>query len=283
MNLRVAGIYREAEFSPGKESADRLIMDAVLDHLRAFDAETLTIEAASFISSPLPDVHLALAMCQSGPAINGLAALQQSGVLVINSALAIRNCYRDLLGPGLIAAGLPSPRGVVVRATEPIDRQVLSKLDLSTAIYIKRGDLHALGPQDVQRIEGGLKKIETAVTDFAARGIEVVYLQQEFAGKVVKFYGVGDGSDYFAVVPPPELSITDSMRRLLARAGGAAANALGLVVWGGDAVIEHENFSIVDFNDWPSFEPVRGVAAAAIARYALACLRRHHPAHSLFL
>ena len=34
MNLRILGVYREVEFSPGKVGADRAIMDAVLAHLR---------------------------------------------------------------------------------------------------------------------------------------------------------------------------------------------------------------------------------------------------------
>lgn len=281
MNLQAIGIYREAEFSPGKESADRLIMDAVLDNLRAAGAEASAIEASSLVSSPLPKAHLALAMCQSGPAIDRLAALEQAGVLVINSALAIRNCYRDLLGPGLSAAGVPSPAGVVLRAAEPVERRALATLDLSNPIYIKRGDLHALGPQDVQRVEGGLAELEAAVSDFAGRGVATVYLQQEFAGKVAKFYGIGDGAEYFSALPAPGLAVDESMRRALVQAGRAAATALGLHVWGGDAVIGPEGFSIVDFNDWPSFELVRETAAVAIARYSLARLRRHQPSRDL--
>ncbi len=283
MNIRVVGIYREAEFSPGKESADRLIMDAVLDNLRSIGAQTSTIEVPSFISLPLPSVHLALAMCQSGPAIDHLAALEQAGAVVINSALAIRNCYRDLLGPGLSSAGVPSPEGVVVRTATAIDERVLGKLDLSNPIYVKRGDLHALGPQDVQRTED-MAELETVLMEFAGRGIEVVYLQQESVGQMVKFYGIGNGSDYFSLLPMEgKAGVNESVRRSLARAGGIAASALGLQVWGGDAVIGNGNFSIIDFNDWPSFEAVREAAAIAIARHSLVCLRRHPAARGLSL
>jgi len=52
-----------------------------------------------------------------------------------------------------------------------------------------------------------------------------------------------------------------------------AAMALGLEVWGGDAIVDGVDFKIVDFNDWPSFERVRMPAAAAIARRALSLLR----------
>jgi hypothetical protein len=53
-----------------------------------------------------------------------------------------------------------------------------------------------------------------------------------------------------------------------------AAAALGLEIWGGDAVVDGEACRIVDFNDWPSFEPVRNPAAAAIARRCLRLLQR---------
>ncbi len=283
MNLRAIGIYREAEFSPGKENADRLIMDAVLDNLRSTGVQTSAIEAASFISLPLPNVHLALAMCQSRPAIDRLAAFEQAGAVVINSALAIRNCYRDLLGPGLSSAGVPSPQGMVVRTATSVDQRALGKLDLSNPIYVKRGDLHALGSQDVQRTKG-MAELEAVLMEFAGRGIEVVYLQQESVGQVVKFYGVGNGSDYFSLLPTERgMAINEPVQRSLARAGGIAASVLGLQVWGGDAVIRNDNFSIIDFNDWPSFERVREAAAVAIARHSLLRLRRHPAARGLSL
>ena len=62
------------------------------------------------------------------------------------------------------------------------------------------------------------------------------------------------------------------MRTRLHGAAQSAAAALGLEVWGGDAIVDGEQFKIVDFNDWPSFERVRASAAAAIARRALELL-----------
>ena len=50
---------------------------------------------------------------------------------------------------------------------------------------------------------------------------------------------------------------------------------LGLEIWGGDAIVKGDRFSIVDFNDWPSFSRVRNDAARAIARRSLLHLRRH--------
>jgi glutathione synthase/RimK-type ligase-like ATP-grasp enzyme len=276
MKTQVVGIYREAEFSPGKVNADRLIMDAVLAHLRDSGAETTALDAGAFVNSRLPsETDVILAMCQGSAALAALAVAEKSGAIVINSALAIRNCYRDLLGPGLIHAHVPTPEGAVVSTSEPIDLSPLRILDLHAPVYVKRGDLHALGEGDVQRVVG-IGNIERTLHNFGDRGIKVAYVQQEVPGTVVKFYGVGN-SEYFAAVPgdggvaPP-----DALQFELARAASSAAAALGLEVWGGDAIVSESGFAIVDFNDWPSFERVRDIAATAISRRVVHRLEGAH-------
>jgi hypothetical protein len=283
MNLRVLGIYREAEFSPGKVAADRAIMDAVLDHLLAAGAETEGVAAETFASGSFAGKSdLILAMCQGSAALAALAAAGEAGAIVVNSALAIRNCYRDLLGPGLINARVPTPGGAVVPTAEPFDWRPLGTLNLAGAMYVKRGDLHALGEEDVQRV-AGTAELEATLRGFGRRGIRLAYVQQEVIGGVIKFYGVGDG-DYFSMVPESGESVpSEGLRRELARAAGAAARALGLEVWGGDAIVGPAGFSIVDLNDWPSFERVREEAALAIARRLLTLLRNHSAARDLQL
>ncbi len=272
MAIQAVGIYREPEFSPGKVEADAAIIDASLAELRAHGMRTMAIDAARFIAEGLSEPALTLAMCQSERALSQLAAAEQSGALAINSALAIRNCYRDLLGAGLNHAGVPTPEGAVVRTAQPLDLKPLRALDLSAPMYVKRGDLHALGPHDVQRVEG-LEQLEATLLRFARRNVALVYVQQEAIGDVVKFYGVG-GGEYFAAVPEAGGYVTDSAKRALGHAAAAAAEALGLEVWGGDAVMKSGEFSIIDFNDWPSFSRVRAEAAKAIARRAVRLMRQ---------
>ncbi len=273
MNLRVIGVYREPEFSPGKIEADAAIIDGVLAYLRAEGAETETIEAARFSAEPRHNVQLVLAMCQGAPALSRLASMEEAGAITINSALAIRNCYRDLLAAGLMRAGVPIPEGALVRTSLPLDLKPLRALDISSPMYVKRGNLHALGPDDVRRVEDS-RQLEGTLLHFARRGIDLVYVQQEVGGDVVKFYGVG-GGEYFSAVPEDRHPLKESVKFSLEHAARTAAAALGLEVWGGDAVVSGQSSKIIDFNDWPSFEPVRADAAAAIARRCLRLLRRH--------
>ncbi len=141
-------------------------------------------------------------MCQGPRALKRLAEVEQSGAVAINSALSIRNCYRDLLAAGLESAGVPTPVGALVPAGEPLDARKLGGLDLTAGVFVKRGDLHALAPEDVQRA-ADRAEVESILGDFARRGIRFAYLQQEVVGRVVKFYGVSGGA-HFSVHPEGE-------------------------------------------------------------------------------
>lgn len=260
--VRALGVYRETEFSPGKVGADAAIMDAVLAILAAQGADASAVAAAEFISRGAPQCDLVLAMCQSEPALTHLAALQQNGALVVNSPRAIRSCYRDRLGQVLEQASAPVPEGMLVETSSSVDRHVLAAIDPRRGIYVKRGDLHALFAGDVRRVDDEASLV-LALADFAARGVRLAYLQAAVEGRVVKFYGV-TGTGYFTVAEAEAAPGSALMARLHDAAQNAAA-ALGLEVWGGDAIVDGGQFKIVDFNDWPSFERVRQEAAQAIA------------------
>jgi len=284
--MRALGVYRETEFSPGKVEHDAAILDAVLAELKRHGVEVSAISAARLVDDSPAGADLVLAMCQGERALGRLVALEQQGAIAINSALAIRNCYRDLLCAGLVHAGVPVPTGALVRTgSRPPDLSPLGVLDLDAPMFVKRGDLHALAPDDVQRVEsrGALR---SALAGMAERGVPVAYVQQAVEGRVVKFYGVS-GGEYFAVLDEDDgkgeqssersseqSSMSDQVRLELARSAAAAATALGLETWGGDAVIDGERFVMVDFNDWPSFSRVREAAARAIARRCLMLARR---------
>jgi glutathione synthase/RimK-type ligase-like ATP-grasp enzyme len=278
MNLNVLGVYREAEFSPGKVADDAAIIDAALAELERGGADVTAVTAEKFVATAPRYAGVVLAMCQSHKALNSLASVEKSGAVVMNTALAIRNCYRDLLGAGLMRAGVPVPEGALVSTTLPLDPKPLRSLDLNAPLYVKRGDLHALGPDDVSRV-AGYDQLEVALASMGSRGVRTAYVQQEFPGEVVKFYGVS-GSQYFAAMPERG-TLGDAQKTALQRAAAVAAEALGLEVWGGDALFDGNEFAIVDFNDWPSFSRVRDEAARAIARRSLQLLGREAASRDL--
>ena len=273
MSNRALGIYREPEFSPGKVEADAAILDAVLSELKREGVEIQAMDAVSFASGAPVSADLVLPMCQGPRALKRLAEVEQSGAIAINSALSIRNCYRDLLAAGLESAGVPTPVGALIPAHEPLDARKLSGLDLSAGVFVKRGDLHALAPEDVQRA-ADRAEVESILADFTRRGIRFAYVQQEVVGRVIKFYGVSGGSHFSVHSEDNEKEVPEAAVRALSEAASAAAGALGLQAWGGDAVLSGDRFAIIDFNDWPSYSRVRGPAARAIARRAISLLSR---------
>ncbi|MGC2756345.1 hypothetical protein [Candidatus Binatus sp.] len=186
MSHKALGIYREPEFSPGKVEADAAILDATMAELKREGVEIQTIDAVSFAAGAPPRADLVLPMCQGPRALKRLAAVEQAGAIAINSALSIRNCYRDLLAPGLERAGVPTPAGALIPADEPLDARKLAGLDLSAGVFVKRGDLHALAPEDVQRA-ADRAEVEAILANFARRGVRFAYVQQEVVGRVVKF------------------------------------------------------------------------------------------------
>jgi hypothetical protein len=170
---------------------------------------------------------------------------------------------------------VPVPDGALMATGGPLDGRLLGKLDLDAGVFVKRGDLHALGTDDVQHATGRAH-LSDVIGDFSRRGIGAVYVQQAKPGNTVKFYGVS-GAEYFNVIAQ-EGEVSEKVAHALSDAASLAASALGLDAWGGDAVIDGDSFAIVDFNDWPSFSRVRTEAARAIARRAMKLLSRVRPA-----
>ncbi|MGH7908102.1 MAG: hypothetical protein ACREP6_15870, partial [Candidatus Binataceae bacterium] len=209
-------------------------------------------------------------------ALQKLAELEETGALALNSALAIRNCYRDLLGSGLLRAGVPAPHGMLIDTAAAPASLRLGEIDPTRGVYVKRGDLHALSPGDVQRVDG-FDELAASLLSFRNRGVKLAYVQQAVSGTVIKFYGVS-GAEYFAALPE-QGEFPDRALRNLRRGAEQAADALGLEVWGGDAVFSGDHVTIIDFNDWPSYSRVRKEAARAIARRAMMLVRR--PRHAI--
>src|SRR5258707_12264040 len=158
MSYRALGIYREPEFSPGKVEADAAILDATLLELKREGVEVQAIDAVGFGNTPLASTDLPFArpdlilpMCQGARALKRLAEAEQGGAIAVNSALSIRNCYRDLLAPELERAGVPTPVGALIPTDEPLDARKLAGLDLAAAGVGHAGGLRAPSPENVRR------------------------------------------------------------------------------------------------------------------------------------
>ena len=256
------GIYREVEHSPGRVDDDRAIMNKVGEALvsRGFNVELIAAD------SPF-DIRCSniFAMCERSAALDRLSAAQKSGSIVVNSPDAIRNTYRHRMVELFAQHRVSAPMSQIIASST-------SKPRPATAVWVKRYDFHATQASDVMYVASDAGWDE-ALDRFARRGIPFIVAQEHVMGDLVKFYGVRSAAlamdaswfewfyhrDKGMLGHPFEIS---SLRR----AAFDAAAALGLEIFGGDAVIQADGKPIiVDINAWPSYARYRDRAAQAIA------------------
>jgi len=256
------GIYRELSHSPGRIEDDRAIMDSVGAALavRGFDVELVAPDAEF-------DTHFAniFVMCESTAILDRLRNAEKAGSIIVNSPDAIRNTYRHRMLELFARHHVSGPASQVVASDA-------SKPPPLTGVWVKRYDFHATEAHDVvyAASEEGWRE---ALRGFARRGIPFVVAQEHVEGDLVKFYGVRNAmapldSDWFEWFYHRDKGMLGHSFEAqgLRRAAFGAAAALGLEIFGGDAIIQADGEPmIIDINAWPSYARYRDRAAQAIA------------------
>jgi hypothetical protein len=256
------GVLREPSHSPGRIDDDAAIMRRVGEALteRGFKVELITADAVS--EAPAANLFV---MCERATVLDRLAAMEKAGSIVVNAPAAIRNTYRHRMVELFTRNRVSAPVSWVV-ATDA------NKPRPADCAWVKRYDFHATQTDDViyAASEVGWRE---ALSRFAERNIPFVIAQEHVPGDLVKFYGVRNGvrtkdASWFQWFYHRDKGMMghsfDPAR--LSKAGLDAAAALGLEVFGGDAVIKANGEPmIIDLNAWPSYALYRDRAAQAIA------------------
>ena len=256
------GIYRERDHSPGRVEDDRAIMNRVGEVLasRGFIVDLVDADAASFDNR----CSNMFVMCERGAVLDLLADAQNAGSVVVNSPDAVRNTYRHRMIELFAQHYIPTPPSHVVATSAKGPSP-------PAAVWVKRYDFHATQPSDVIYIasEAGWRE---ALDRFARRDIPFIVAQEHVSGDLIKFYGVRSKTtpvaanwfEWFYHRDKGMLGYAFDVSRLRDAAFGAAA-AVGLEIFGGDAVIQEDgNPMIIDINAWPSYARYRDRAAHAI-------------------
>jgi len=264
------GIFRERAHSPGREFDDAEILRLTAKHLedRGFSVALRDPEEMRRVADA-PRARLFL-MCERPALLGRLRRWERAGVVQVNAPSAVLNTYRERMIRLWRRAGVPFPRTVVVStaATE-------GDLDGDGPTWVKRADVHNTQEGDVLFAAGRAAALE-ALGGLAARGIPRAVLQEPIAGDLIKFYGVGDPHRQPGVPPWFRWFYHRDQRvagypfaedRLAALAQRAAA-ALGLEIYGGDAIVGKAGGPVlIDLNAWPSFALYRNEASERIAAY----------------
>jgi glutathione synthase/RimK-type ligase-like ATP-grasp enzyme len=262
--MKIYGIYRERIFSPGKVIEDAAILDTVLCTLSHAGHETHAISAES-ITDDFKGVGLILSMAQSERSLSILEKADRSGIPVVNPVSAVRSCYRKALIEILSQTSIPMPASRIESVNTIQDSE---SFDIHGDYWLKRGDVHALGPGDVAKI-GSLKELTEALMHFRRQGVDQVLVQKHVDGPCAKFYGVGAGPEcWFSVFLSASGEDISFNTEDLSETARAAAGSVGLEIYGGDAILATDGtWVLIDLNDWPTFSPCRGSAARAIIEH----------------
>jgi hypothetical protein len=271
MAIRVLGVCREKRFSPGEHAGG----DAEIFALTRAALERRGYRTAVMVPECLsvrpPEARVVFSMCQSPEALSVLQQWESQGMLVINTPAAVLACYRLALVKALAQAALPFPRSVVVPLGEGVsatqDYPMLP--DRVEGWWIKRGDVHAMQPDDVVFVPHAMA-CQAQLARLRQRGIGHAVVQEHVPGQEIKFYALrGHGVVHcFAPHGPATLRIDQEPLHALVRQAG---EILGLEIYGGDCILTREDgLYLVDVNDWPSFRGCRPLAAEHIAGYVVA-------------
>lgn len=275
-DVRLLGVYRELEYSPGQHASnDAIILRRVG---QALERARVVVDLVSLDDARTrwPEATVIFSMCQGPAALAELARWKAQGAVILNDPDASRRTYRDQLCPLLCRDGTPFPRSLFVSTNGTSDHASYRALFPEGRVWMKRIDVHATCPDDVLGIENW-SQLEPALAAFHRRGLDEIVLQEHRSGDEVKFYGVLGTNFFWHFYPGRHEGYPFSAGALQGIAERAAAD-VGVGIYGGDAIVAPDGrLSVIDLNDWPSFAPCRDHAAEAIASHILARARRDAP------
>lgn len=266
--MNIAAISRNPKNSPGMCDKDRAILDSIicLLSLAGHNVQQLTEDEYSTDSR---HYHVIINMSRNNSTLCKLAEAQSNGTIVVNTPQAVSNCSRKIFTDILQANRIPQPAFVVQsnKQNAPTNGYPLW-IKKSEGWSEEAGDVcYASTPYEANKI----------IADFRKREIEESLLCKHIEGDIIKFYGIG--KEFFRICRPNPDDTKFGLEKIngtpqnyhidkekLHTIALSAATAIGVEIYGGDAIITPEgNIYIIDLNDFPSFSAVRDEAAQAIS------------------
>lgn len=260
--LTIAGIRREQLYSPNHIGNDAMIFMKTVEHLTELGADVKIYEEQDLGTIEIKEPFI-FSMAQGVEGTEILLQLEKQGKFIINSPRGSINSYRTNMVKILPEEGIPFPKSLIVSIDE---KDKINFEDFNARkIWIKRGDVHAVHREDVTLVYSEDER-KNIFHEFEKRGITEIVLQEHLDGDVIKFYAIADSS-LFHWYYLNGINHTPFDKDKLVELAQNSAMALGLDVYGGDAVVAKDgSITIFDINDWPSFAPVRDEASKQIAK-----------------
>lgn len=260
--LQIAGVRREQLYSPNHVGNDAMIFMKTVEHLTQLGADVKIYEEHDLGKIEIKEPFV-FSMAQGVEGTEILLQIEKQGKIIVNSPQGSINSYRINMVKILPEKGIPFPKSLIISIDEK-DKIKFEDFD-ARKIWIKRGDVHAVHREDVTLVYSEDER-KNIFREFEKRGITEVVLQEHLDGDVIKFYAIV-GSPLFHWYYLNGVNHTLFDKDKLVELAQKSARALGLDVYGGDAVVaEDGSISIIDINDWPSFATIRDEPSEQIAK-----------------
>lgn len=263
LNGRILCIYRDNKYSPNCVEKDCLVIDSLKFKLLEKGYDVSSIDEQELAKSmELPYADMYLSMARSTEVLKLL-----DGHNSINSSDGVRIC-----GDRIRLASVMKELGIKIPEYIPD----ATEMDVREGVWVKK----AVGTTEFSSDTTFCNKIEdykNVINKFRIRGLDYVIERHEH-GDLIKFYGVLN-SKFFHIIYPKEIhktkfgleSVNDKTqffifdKEKLEETALNLASHLGVRIFGGDAIVHSDGtYTIIDFNDWPSFVSVADEAVDAI-------------------
>ena len=276
--IRIAAILRAGIFSPNHIANDAAILHAVVAELRRRGCLVNVYTEDEFCKADIGE-DIILAMCRGTLAVEKAQRLEDAGRLVVNSGYGIENCIRMIMVRLLGQAGLPVPEFLVVDTNIDIRKQ-LENAGFGPC-WVKKGEapLHHL--EDIARCRHA-EEAQELLHEFFFRHISKAVVSRDVEGEKIRCYGVASSGWFHSFIPFKSRgfeeqgnALPETLNERVKYICMKAAKVLDVDVFGCDIVLDrNEECHLVNFDDWPSFAPIRKEASREIAKAVLAQARK---------
>lgn len=262
-------VKRNPAYSPCCKGHDNDIINAVSNNLLSKGFHLAVKEENELLHPDCDRYDYVVSMARNPQVLDVLERWEKSGSLILNSPRSCKNCHRSTLIE-LLNDEVPIARSCIIDTNN----------DIATAgritegrFWIKRADFQSIERTDVVQ-PTTLQEANQVLDSYRKRGIMHAVVSEHIDGYQLKFYGVC-GTNFFYCYHPRadkfgtanEHKPLDYDRNELKNITVCAAERVGLTVYGGDAIVDHNgNIYIIDLNDFPSFAPCKDAAAKAITK-----------------
>lgn len=261
----IVTIARNPVDSPNMTANDAAILESITAELMECGAEVLSIGE----NEELPnDTQLICSMSRTISTIKRLKEAEQKGITILNTPQSVENCSRRRFMEILHNNAIPQPPFNVLSSSVELQ-------DSCFPSWIKKAKGWSCHRDDVCFSQTKEEAV-AAIEQMSERGIDEYIQMLHITGDIIKFYGIGNDFFYHCYpgntkfgkeekngVPKHYHFESNSLKGFAQK----AAQAIGLTIYGGDAIITPQGeIFIIDINDFPSFTAIRDEAAKNIAK-----------------